>query len=247
MRKQILLAAVLIILVSILVWLLIPRPAVQKIVEPVKPPKVNSLFTEHIFNIKEKKQPLINIVNIRKEGNLYYFSSRVIKKGKKDVITEAKLNTDFETKEWKFTNPEKNIKVTAVRKENKILLTGTFDNKENNKKEINIDERKWQQIYQLGFMKFAVSSDKANSIEFWCLNPDEPGNAMVLVAAKESREIIELNGSRIKTAKLKICLAGLLSVFWTGDYWFRLSDGFFVKAKVSGDLFVELKQEKKTN
>ena len=221
-----------------------PKPEIEVIQKPkeIIKPLISPLFKEHIFIIKEKKQDFENIVNIRKKGDLYYFDSREIKG--KYTVTEAKLNMDFETIEWKFSYPKKNINVVAVRKGNKIFLTGTFDNKENNKKEINIDERKWQQVYQLGLMKFAVKEVKGKSVEFWCLNPNEPGNAMVIAATKEGQETITVNGNKTETARLRICLAGLLSVFWTGDYWFRLSDGFFVKAKVSGDLFVELKEEK---
>src|SRR3989339_153279 len=249
MRKKLLIAGALFFSVTLIVWFFVSKKiepvtvVEEKPIEAVKP-LLTGLFAEHIFNVKEKKQVYKNVINIRKENNIYYFNGVVIKKGEKNIVTEAKLNTDFETLEWKFTDPKKGIKVAAVRKGNKIILTGTFDKKENNKKEINIDERKWLQIYQLGMMRFAVKETKGKSIEFWSLNPDDPGNVMVLAAVKENQETIELNGKTIKTARLKICLAGFLSFFWTGDYWFRLSDGFFVRAKVSGDIFVELKEEK---
>ena len=237
----------LILSVSLTAWFFCLRRAVPVTAGAEKPADASKasfafLYLEHTFNVKEKDQGFKNIVSIRKKNNIYYFDSRDIKG--KNTVTEAKLNMDFETIEWKFSNPKKNINVKAVRTGNKIFVTGTFDKKENNKKEINIDDRKWQQIYQLGMMKFAVKEAKGKNIEFWCLNPDDPGNAMVIAAAKEGTETIMLNGRKIETARLRICLAGLLSVFWTGDYWFRVSDGFFVRAKVSGDIFVELKEEK---
>ena len=248
----ILLVVTLAVLAAITTWSLIhrkvevPEPVIVEPaeVEVVKPP-VNTLLLEHIFNVKEKKQEFNNVTNIQKKYGLYYFKSVVSKKGEKDIVVEAKLNQDFETLEWKEKNPKKNLNVVAIRQKNKIILTGTFDNKKDNKREIYIDDRKWQQIYQLGMMKFAAKENIGKSIEFWSLNPDEPWNAMVIAANKESLETITLNGKKVKTVRLRICLAGLLSPFWTGDYWYRLSDGFFVRAKISGDLFVELKEGKK--
>ncbi|OFZ54173.1 MAG: hypothetical protein A2231_11210 [Candidatus Firestonebacteria bacterium RIFOXYA2_FULL_40_8] len=249
MRKKLLIAAAILSAAAIIAWLFIPKKTEPVAVVEEKPvvvakPLLTGLFVEHIFNVKEKKDGYKNTVNIYKKDNLYFFKSVITKKGQKDITAEAKLNKDFETIEWKCNNPKKNIQVSALRKGNKIILTGTFDKKENNKKEINIDARKWQQVYQLGLMKFAVKEPVGKSIEFWSLNPDEPQNAMVLAAVKESRELIDLHGKKVGAARLKICLAGFLSVFWTGDYWFRLSDGFFVRGKISGDIFVELQEEK---
>ena len=235
----------LIIVYSFILKITKPGTVTTEKSEEIAKPLDSGLFAEHIFNISEKKQTYISTIKIYKKNNIYYFNSKVIKIGEKDVVTEAKMNMDFETLEWKYFNQKKNINVAAVRKGNKIFLTGTFGNKKNNKKEVCIDERKWQQVYQLGLMSFAVKEPIGKSIEFWSLNPDEPESAMVLAATNESRETINLNGKKIKTARLKIGLAGFLSVFWTGDYWFRLSDGYFVKAKVSGEIFVELKEGKK--
>ena len=215
-------------------------------VSPKKPDHRSVLLSkEYTYYVKEKKREYKNIVNIRNKQGIYYYNGILMEKGEKDIVTEAKLNMDLETIEWKMVNPKKNIKVVAVRKGNVILLTGTFDNKQNNKKEIYIDERKWQQIYQLGMMQFAVKQTKENWIEFWCLNPDNPGNAMVLSAVKKKRETIDIFGEKMEAAKLKISIAGFLSIFWSGNYWYRPSDGFFVRAKLSGDVFVELND--KTN
>jgi hypothetical protein len=205
----------------------------------------NELFArEYIFNIYEKGAIYKNIVKIDKIEDGYYLKSTVTKEEDKDFITEAKLNKDFETVEWKLKDLKKNMDVTAVREGNKIIITGMFDGKEDNKKEIGIDDRPWHQIFQLGLMKFAITDTKEKSIEFWGLRPDNPGSSGVLAASKDKIETIEINGKKMEASKLRIGLAGWLSIFWTGDYWFRLSDGLYIKAKPAGNVSAELIEEK---
>jgi len=96
----------------------------------------------------------------------------------------------------------------------------------------------------MGLMKFAVTETKEKSIEFWGLRPDNPESSGVLAAAKDKTEIIEVNGKKVEASKLRIGLAGWLSIFWTGDYWFRLSDGLYISAKPTGGVFAELTEEK---
>jgi len=204
----------------------------------------NVLSKEYVFKVNEKGLEYQNFVRIEKLEDGYYLKSLETKEDSKDSVIEAKLNKEFETVEWKYKNPKKNLDVLAVREGNKITITGAFDGKANNKKELNIDARPWHQIFQLGLMKFAVTDTKVNSIEFWGLRPDSPETAGVLAASKDKLETIEINGKIIETSKLRIGLAGWLSIFWTGDYWFRLSDGLYIKARPTGNVVAELIEEK---
>ncbi|MFH1074202.1 MAG: hypothetical protein V1752_03845 [Candidatus Firestonebacteria bacterium] len=197
---------------------------------------------EYIFNVNEGGREYKNIVNINKIKDGYHLKS-IVTKEEENAVMEAKLNKDFETVEWKFKNPKKKIEVAALREGNKITVSGEFDGRENNKKEIYIDDRPWHQIFQLGLMKFAVTETREKTIEFWGLRPDNPESAGVLAATKEKVEIIEVKGGKIEAAKLRIGLAGWLSIFWTGDYWFRVSDGVYVKAKPAGNISAELIEE----
>ncbi len=47
----------------------------------------------------------------------------------------------------------------------------------------------------------------------------------------ESRSIA---GEEVPVVRYQISLAGLLSVFWKGHYWYRLSDGHFVLYRQKG-------------
>jgi len=240
---KILAGAVILFLLMLASWLFLQKKTTAPPLEKAATPALNMLTTEFTYSVVEKGQKRKSTAVIRRKGDVYLFNSTETAAGKKKVVVAATLNPDYETLDWKLNNPEKNIKVTAKRVNDRIILTGAFDKKENNRKEIGIDGRKWLQIYQLGLMKFALNGKKDESFEFWTLNPDDPGSAMVLFANQKGAQAIEVNGEKTAADSLKIGLAGLLSVFWSGDYWFRLSDGIFIKAKVSGDIFVELKGE----
>ncbi|OGF50668.1 MAG: hypothetical protein A2231_07975 [Candidatus Firestonebacteria bacterium RIFOXYA2_FULL_40_8] len=199
---------------------------------------------EYIFSVNEKGVEYKNFVNINILEDGYYLRSTVTKEEDKDTVMEARLNKEYETVEWKYKDPRKNLDIVAIREGNKIILTGKFGGKENNKKDIYIDARPWHQIFQLGLMKFAVTETKEKSIEFWGLRPDNPESSGVLAASKDKVETIEVDGKKIEASKLRIGLAGWLSIFWTGDYWFRLSDGLYIKAKPTGNVSAELIEEK---
>lgn len=199
--------------------------------------------SEYRFTINEKGQIYQNKVEIKKTEQGYYLKSFVTKEDQKDSVTEAKLNKDYETVEWRFKSQKGDIDVVAVRQENKLIITGKFGGKENNKKEIGIDNRPWHQIFQLGMMKFAISEKAPDYVEFWGIRPDNPESVGVLAARREKIETVEVNGKKVETSHLHIGLAGWLSIFWTGDYWFRKSDGLYIKAAPSGGVTAELIEE----
>ena len=243
-KTKILLAAAAVILLSVAGWVLIPKAGLLETAKVPVLPGRNMLSTEYAYSIVEKGAKYQNVAEIQETADGFRFISTEKRGKEKDIVVEAMLNKDYETTGWNMGNPAKNIKVSAVRKRDRIILTGTFDNKQNNRKEMVIDGRKWLQVYQLGLKRFAVASKKEAVLEFWCLNPDDPGNAMVLFAEKIGADTITLNGARMDTARLRIGLTGLLSIFWGGNYWFSVPEGNFVKAKISGDVLVELKGEK---
>lgn len=199
--------------------------------------------SEYLFTINEKGQVYQNSVDLKKLEQGYYLKSFVTKDDQKDSITEAKLNADYETIEWRYKSQKGDIDVVAVRQENKIILSGKFGGKENNKKEMSIDNRPWHQIFQLGLMKFAITEKGPDSVEFWGLRPDNPETIGVLAARRDKIETIEVNGKQVEASKLRIGLAGWLSIFWTGDYWFRKSDGLYIKAAPTGNVTAELIEE----
>ena len=199
----------------------------------------------YVLDIKEKGEKYLSYVEITKlkAGGLY-LKNTVTKEDLKDMVVESKLNNKLETVEWRYKSKKSELDVVAVREGDKIIVTGKFDCKENNRKELGIDSRPWYQIFQIGVSSFAIAGSGDNSIEFWGLRPDSPGSSGVLAATRDKTETIEVNGKKVEACKLRIGLAGWLSIFWTGDFWFRKTDGVYIKASPGGDSSVELIEEK---
>ena len=139
--------------------------------------------------------------------------------------------------EWQLKDKKNNSDIKAVREGNKITISGIFKGKEI-KKEHYIDNRPWHQLFT-GEIDYFLNS-KEKRMEFWALRPENPESAGILVAYKDKEEKLTLNGEEIDAIKVKVTLGGLLSIFWTGDYWYRKSDGLYVKSKPTGDVLVEL-------
>jgi hypothetical protein len=143
------------------------------------------------------------------------------------------LDSDLDTLSWTYHAPHKKTKVKAVRKENRIFLEGT-DEGDPIKKTFKINRLPWNQSFNIGLEKFALSSEKA--MQFWAIGTTGPGNMKITKfnVKKKKTETITLNepgtpGKQVEAVYLTISLSGILSLFWTGKYWYRKSDGWFLR------------------
>ena len=157
------------------------------------------------------------------------------------IVNEVKVKKDDGVFEWNFKDPKNDSELKAVRDGNRIIINGRYKGKEL-KKEHYIDDRPWHQLFTWELDHFLLS--KETRLEFWAIRPDNPESAGILVAYKDKEEKLMLNGEEVDAINAKVTLAGLLSIFWTGDYWYRKSDGFYIRSKPMGDALVELNKEK---
>jgi hypothetical protein len=131
---------------------------------------------------------------------------------------------------WAFENPRENTKVTASREENKIFLKGQGKGKPI-EKTFKINKLPWNQTFNIGLERFALSPEK--SMIFWSIGTRGPGNMKItrFKVKKKGIETITINGKEVEAVYITISLTGLLSIFWTGKYWYRKSDGVFLRYK----------------
>lgn len=163
--------------------------------------------------------------------------------GNNKTVQKFQLDAGLATLSWSFDAPHAKTRVTAVRKENKIFMKGT-DEGDPVEKTFKINELPWNQTFNIGLERFALSSE--DSMKFWAIGTSGPGNMKITKfnVKKKETETITLNktGERVEAVYITISLSGLLSMFWTGKYWFRKSDGRFLrytgKNKASGPVAV---------
>jgi hypothetical protein len=140
------------------------------------------------------------------------------------------LDTNLAALSWTFDNPKEKTNVTATRKENKIFLQGT-DRGKPITKTFKINDLPWNQSFNIGLERFALSSEK--TMLFWAIGTKGPGNMKItkFKVKKRGIETIDLSGSQVEAVYLTISLTGILSMFWTGNYWYRQADGGFLRYK----------------
>lgn len=147
------------------------------------------------------------------------------------VIKQAfAVDTNLATRTWAFENSKENTKITASRDGNKIFLKGQTKGKPI-EKTFKINELSWNQTFNIGLERFALSPEK--SMIFWSIGTKGPGNMKItrFKVKKKGIETITIRGKEVEAVYITISLTGLLSIFWTGKYWYRKSDGVFLRYK----------------
>lgn len=140
------------------------------------------------------------------------------------------LNSNLATNIWAFENPKEHTKITASREGNKIFLKGQSRGRPI-EKTFKINELSWNQTFNIGLEQFALSPEK--SMIFWSIGTKGPGNMKItrFKVKKKGIETITIKDKEVEAVYITISLTGLLSIFWTGKYWYRKSDGVFLRYK----------------
>jgi hypothetical protein len=149
------------------------------------------------------------------------------------------LNGEFANIEWHAITPNENTDYLGERIENTLVLNGTFKGKKINKI-IRLDENPFFCHPILGLSEFARSPHQ--SCEFWILRPDNLAKYK-LEALKLDVEYITVDCKKIKAIKVRWGLRGILSKLFSQTFWFRVSDGVFIKSQPSRGEFTVLTNE----
>ena len=159
------------------------------------------------FSISEKGSQILYTYNHETEEQINYYDQN----GVTQIFTHKdSLN---------------NIDYSAVKDGKRIILKGNSGEKNINKT-IKIDDNPWKQSMSYSLSEFALG--KEEKITFWIVRLDKLKGAKIQ-AKKIEKEDIQVNEKQYNAVKVKISAPGLLSNFWHGNYWFRCSDGLFLK------------------
>ena len=69
------------------------------------------------------------------------------------------------------------------------------------------------------------------TIHFWTLDSNFH-QVVKFEAKKEKSETIELNNQKIESVYVRLRLTGIKKLLWSGDMWFRKTDGVFLSSKM---------------
>lgn len=138
-------------------------------------------------------------------------------------VTKTILNPDFTTKTWEYRDKEQNTKLVAEKNGAVIQVKGRVKGKEISR-EFKIGNRPWYQAVNLSFGVFVLSGKDRQ--EFWIMQNLKGYN---MVAIRDKEEILQVNGQDVAAVKVRMTLTGWVSRFWNVYYWFRKSDGLYLR------------------
>lgn len=134
----------------------------------------------------------------------------------------------YDTLSWEVNNPRLGVVAKAIRDGDNVIIDGRAG-KKNVKQTIHLKGKPWFQpfAYSLGLF----STDSQNEMQFFSIQPNEL-KPFIMKAKKQGFEDVEINGRPVQSARIEIRLDGLMSAFWSADYWFRKADGQMIQGKI---------------
>ncbi len=134
--------------------------------------------------------------------------------------TDQKMSTIL----WSKINSAQKTNLSALRKEEEIHIKGVFKGEPVDKK-VMIDKAPWYQATSWSLRNFILSEEQSK--EFWMLRTTTLKPYKVLV--KKIGEETMADAGQTQTIKAELRIQGFLSHFWKSNYWFRKSDGVFIR------------------
>ncbi len=150
------------------------------------------------------------------------------------------LDARYATLRWKVTAPNEHTDYVGERKDNVLLIKGTHNDKPVDKR-IEIDDLPFFSNPTIGLEEFVRTGKK--KMNFRTLRPDNLSQYK-MKAKNQGEQTITVGDKPVEVIQVKWGLTGLRSKFYSQTYWFRKSDGVFIKSEVSYDRFSELVKEK---
>jgi hypothetical protein len=132
------------------------------------------------------------------------------------------------TMSFAYGNTSQNTSYTASREGDSIRLEGILKGKAFTRVS-RIDARPLYESVERSLQGFAISGS-SQTLDFWIVLPTE---AMVfqLTARREGRETVDVDGKQVEAEKVKVSLPGLASILWNSLYWYRPTDGTFLRSE----------------
>jgi len=134
------------------------------------------------------------------------------------------LDDKFATIKWENTKKDGTVDVYS-RDGNSIVIEAIRDGKKVNVVR-DITNDPWYASMEFGLGQFFRNGKK--TVEFWNILPDNL-KAYKMKAEIQSIESIKVSGNLTETMKVQVTINGIPALFFHFSYWFRVSDGLFVR------------------
>jgi hypothetical protein len=161
--------------------------------------------------------------------------------GEDGLVTEEDyiLDERFETLSFRVTNIEEETDYTGEKKGSVIFIQGQYKGQKV-ERAMTIDERPFYYNPKIGLSAF-VRTGRRNG-KFWGFQNREL-KVYPMKAFNKGLDVISVNGEDVEAIKVYWTVDDFRSAFFKRIYWFRASDGLYLKQTTDGGKFRELVTE----
>jgi hypothetical protein len=163
----------------------------------------------------------------------------VIEEGGIKTEEDYVLNGDFETLRFRVVNADEKTDYIGERRGNVVFIRGQFKG-EKMDHGLAIDSRPFYYNPKVGLTAFVRSGRKEE--RFWGFQNKEL-KVYPMKATNGGLETISVGGRDVEVVKVYWTVDDFRSVFFKRTYWFRKSDGMYLKQESTGGTFRELVSE----
>lgn len=149
------------------------------------------------------------------------------------------IDEEWQTVEWTASDMERKLQYTGRRLGDRIFLKG-YKRGKALVRTLQIDSDPFYFNPKVGLQYFAKSGLK--ELEFWGMRHDKL-TAHKMLAEHHGVESIEVNGEQVDAYRIYWTAKAGFAKYFSRNYWFRVSDGAYVKQKSFGGRFKVLVNE----
>jgi hypothetical protein len=142
---------------------------------------------------------------------------------------ELQIDKSSLDRAWTAIEQTKGTNLRLVRAGDSLVLSGTFRGKPV-AKTYDLKGTAWKQMMPHDLGDFALSSSQSLTFTGVGLMGPYALKPYSLQAERIGDETITVQGGSVSAVHVRIAPTGLFSALWHGDYWFRKSDGVFVRS-----------------
>ena len=138
----------------------------------------------------------------------------------------VEVNASGATISYRVASPARKTDYAAYREGNTIRVQGTLGGRPLFRV-LPIDARPWYETLERSLCGYALSRS-ATPVLFWIVHPWE-ARAYLLQGRWEAEQDVQVNDRAVAAMRVRVGPVGVLSLFWSTLYWFRSSDGRFLR------------------
>jgi hypothetical protein len=135
---------------------------------------------------------------------------------------------DMATLSFSYGNTAENTFYSVHREGDSIRMEGTLRGKPFSRLS-RIDSHPLYESVERSLQGFAISGS-TRTLDFWMVLPTE-AQVFQMVARREGRDRVEVAGESVDAERVKVTLPGIGAILWSSLYWYRPSDGTFLRSE----------------